>query len=509
MRHPVREDITWVLDEHEVPARDGWSCSVIANGGYEQASISVPKTELGRADQGAPLTAYRSSGGILWFGRVVKRPKRIGGLAQITAQGPKVALEKTIVAFLLQARGYNLWTPRDGEPFNLQQNASAYQLDAEHGRLSIHVDKGADVNQDTVGGWASWLQDQITNIAFTLDQDGSPTGYQVRVSTYQGPNTQLDVAFHDYNLPSSGSSTDYSTEVTDPDCDMLAIMLRRTGADTTNSQQLTTNIRNLRVNGRAIGDIMNPGDGFLALASYMGWNSHINSGTLNVLPVYWAPSSNEGLNGLADLLAQFEDARWLALEPDPRSANYASIHYGPWGDNNRRWYTSEELGTVCELDDTEIFNQVVQPYTTLANVPATVTLKADPDPLAYTARYNNGKPIVNSFPAEPLADPQFDNWLASNVAGVLLKQVTKDLARGTLTVYDANGVEGQVSRYDLRAGDIITVTDRIPTLDSLRIVRSEYDKTKTVATVGQDVSAAALIANSTAKFLREKGRRWP
>jgi hypothetical protein len=472
----IREKVVWTIDGREVPARRDWHCSEGAPGGYDQATIYVPRTYLGYCDQGSILRAFRSSGRPLGIFKVPAPPKIRNGVAKVEGQGPQIDALTTFFMANWQSRNYGLWYPRDTDPFALSKNGGAYTIDTTSG-ISFTVAKDQHAGQFGSAGVVRWTPGTAINrLTFKQAVDGPsigdnrPSDYQLRLLTYQGPNTSVNTDETDWTI-SDGSVIDYTLSGS-PNADMVQIALRRTSASSTSTDDsLSITLTLMAVNGRALTDTMLVSEIIADLGSMAGFDvsQGIATSGVNGLPFEWSGGSDVGEPGGAvaealDYLATLDGWRWLLQEPYVPRGYFGGLRYGPFGDAyiepQRTWTIALEHGADESLDDIQIVNEVVQPYDLVPGIYQEAVVHADPDPLAYTAMLSpNGAIETVQQRLDKLQDQQPDDGVAQSAAASALRRMARRRVSGGIPVYEMEGYAGPVSHLELHAGDRLNLRD--------------------------------------------------
>jgi hypothetical protein len=493
-----RSHIEWNLDGRSIPmegpsGQQAWQASMLAQGGFDRASGAVAAKYLRDADQGSLLTAYKPSGEPLYQGKLASPPKvkdawrKLGtsakskdGYAVLEAEGPKVALESQTARRLYQSRDTSIWADQTGSPYSYSQQGKYWSLIQAGGLLRINIPPGTTMAVGDFAGFVFWAQGQaLSSIAFTSQDNSSHTPFRIRTAT--GPSG------------ASGFIADVVTEADQVQAldgnDLVLLLARRSdnpGAVGPNSLAAM----NLRVNAIAPGDTFYTSDVIADLAGAVGLDpSGIQSADFNAMPLDWTSGA---WSDLAYYIASLDDWRCLILDD---RGNGPFVDYGPWV---RTYTASLERGATEDLTLLKVYNRVTVPYSTVSGVPQTVTLDAAPDPLG-------GRAGIVEYIDQEIADAQPDSSIAAAVAANLLARLSTRRVSGPVQIGDLRAADENVSPYELRAGDLLSLPDFFPAIGPQRVAAITYRAGGIVeAAIEADTSAAGLIARLTNRRARAR-----
>ena len=502
------------VDGKVVHLNDDFEATITAAGGYEQLTATAPRDEVKQAHQGSKITATTSAGREVWYGTLDATPAASRHpIVQITATGPVARARRQRANRLYQSRDYALWGPITSDPHNYTSFdslnvAQSISADAQTGRLLWTVTNGTDIKSNDVNGMVAWFMGEpVSRIAFDWAVDSGTSNYALRVYTGNGPHGTLT------KRTSLGSDTPATTSDfvtgagasgsvdmhTSADDDMIVLAYYRSGANATTTSNAWLRVGNLRVNGRAVGDDMSPGQIIADLSQSLGWKvNDVKSSGQNALPFYWEGGS---WADAIDSLALLDDWPWLV--------GRSIVDYSPW---DTRWdLRFSQEGE--DLDFPPIYNFVRVYYTTLAGAPRSVVVQASPDPLA---RFD--LPYEYEYDLNQAYDG--DN-IPTAVGNALIERLSQQRVVGTIKVlpgvfHETGRVWTQTkkfrtgfmdeSHYHILPGDLAHL-EPYPDLKPQRIVGVRLHALDVEVEFGEDVesvSAGRALARITAGRARAR-----
>jgi hypothetical protein len=223
------------------------------------------------------------TGEVRWAGRVLD-PAVMGDLAEFSAEGWANLAEVTVEDFLEQSRFYGTWVPRSS--FGYSPQSSSISFSADPGQLTWKVSTKTQISGgDAAGGAAHFPGSSVTRIAGTIRADGDPVqldNYDLRLLTAANLQDFPAVAEHDFNV---ADGNEFDRDIVNPG-EVVFLALRRkdgTGGETGNAHSVW--VTDLRVNGRATGDVWTASQVFTDLFGALGLNSIVSSFSTNALPL--------------------------------------------------------------------------------------------------------------------------------------------------------------------------------------------------------------------------------
>src|SRR6266540_479584 len=489
--------VAWTIDGKRVRLGDDWEATSTAKGRYEQLTATVSRDEVRHAHQESHISG-RVGGHEVWAGQLDATPaiSRLP-VVKLTATGPVARLRRTRNNRLYQSRDYGAWQPRNSEPYNKAAD-DTISADSQGGRLLFRVTNGTDITSGDLNGLIAWFPgENINRVAFDWTLRAGTTVWALRLYTGNGPTGALTQRGGD--MANGGSASGSIDQVITADDDMVALAWVRTGATTTTTQTAALKITNLRVNGRAIGDDMAPGDVIADMASSLGLDvsprKERTSGQ-NALPFYWEGGS---WGDAFDELSALDDWPWLA--------GRGRIEYGPW---DHRWVLRFSQENE-DLDFPPVYNRVRVFYTTMAGAPRSIAADASPDPLGKTG-------VRNEYQYD-LGQSYADDTIPTAVAGAILEKVSHQRVMGTVTIGALPSktvwVEGagrghalldKDAPYKIQPGELARLGP-YPRLGAQRIVGARYTLSDVTLEFGEDAESSASRALAQIALRQARGHR--
>lgn len=495
----IMKRVSWTLDGYPVDMQ-GWSANDIAFGGFDQMRGVVPQRQANAIPglgQGSVVRAYLDSGWTIFEGRLNAVPRYRDGMAEIAGQGYLHDAARRTTRRLFQSADYSKWVTSESDPHVNDNGAPVYDstkkiaTEQAEGRLKWKLHESSiTAASDARSGFLFYADDnEITRIAFTQFGSDANNDLEMQVTYADGPTGTMSVetqyALTTGNLESykgvggSGNGVKDRT-MTNSTYDLVGLFLR-CKTTTTPSNAESYWVTKLKVNGLASGDTFYAHEVFESIAGSLGWDADeaLESSALNVLPLDWTDGS------WADLLtyvADLEDRRW-AVRDDRGAGPY--VEYGPW---ERTWTVYQTAGASVELTPLPIYSHVKINYRTPAGVEQSVTVEADPNPLA-------SRGIENVY-EDTLEDRQADSTLATSVATTLAARYSTQRFTGTIQVSAAFDDSGRNAPYEMRGGDLVRIADWGRNEDTLlRVMDVSYGPNEVTLGIEQPVASSTLLAS--------------
>ena len=484
--------ISWTLDGQPLELEANWSCSDVANGGYDSFR-GVTLSKGLQASQGSIITGYRTDGSVLYCGRLSEEPTSIQGRARLAATGHSLAAERYAKPLLYRHDGFSGWTGADADPHNYNSN-DIFSLDINDGRVRIRVDPDESISNGNQAGIVFWPEGcEITKLSLRSQVGavlGSMSNYSVRAESATGPDGSLTNEGAD--VLGTGSATHTFSNWVEG-ADLARVGIERTGGAGTTVRKMVT-LDRMKVWGRTTDDTYASSSVASDVASLIGFDDSLVSGSADdCLPLYWEDGS---MSDLLDYLTEMLDYRWLVRWPERNKHNPVPIlEFGPWS----KTYTASLERGVSNYDFTKLerFNEVRVSFTRVTGASGSRSVHSDPDPLPYT----------NVLEFE-LQDDQPNGDLADAVAARLLAYHEAQNFRGRLDLGECQDENGTWrSGYDIQAGDLLHIVDFDRGLGPQRVMSVNYSQRGVSVELSQDLSIERLLAKAEASVKKRRKRR--
>lgn len=283
-----------------------------------------------------------SQGRVVWAG-TLDDPQVVGGIVTLHADGPAKKADKLFNHWLWQTRDESQWSPGDQTPFNYDadQQIEARVVGRE---LRWKVAHGTPFKKKA-GVPASWStplvfpapEVDINRIAFTIDKERVTSEYTLEILRATFPSGAL-TSVSDLPLSTGSPTTIDLTIPNNPD--QIVARLKRT-SETKKSRGFRLRLKDVRVNGMAVGDDYKTHQVALDIAGKLGGTTTgIQTSTRNAMPLDVEDAS---AGEVLDELALLDDWYW-GIEHDGTNKAWK---YQPW--DTKTWVLTEARSPVSLL----------------------------------------------------------------------------------------------------------------------------------------------------------------
>jgi hypothetical protein len=493
--------VEWTIDGKAAPLL--WdSAQLDAPGGYGNLSgVSVRAEDMpSGAGSFSVVVGTRSDGVGFYRGEIAGVPQIVDGQAVFAVQGLRERLRRRRARRLYQSQALDEWSLSDADPFSAggYPMADQYDVTVKDGAILfvIHAETYVLADRLSVSFWARG--DTIRRVAFDIDRTLSSANHEIRLMTAAGPDGGASAEAPTYSL--TGTATINVDKTLDVPDDMLQIQVRANGASAPGAKRRAI-IRNLRVNGRTLGDTFSLSDLSADIAAEMEF-SDLSPGTVeNILPQDWTDDWYTAMSDAVDT----QDAIWLVMEPRPFVADVAGLYVGDWG---RQTFYVVDLD-YSEVENLPPYNTAYVSYETPSGIEQVVSATADPDPYEGTGQ------IVAWPEDEPfhLSGPRYSDGLAGSLAQKYADHYSLPQVAGRVHVTRLFTEAGEHHPWDINAGDMLELRgyETAPgagALSAQRVVTVSRrpDGTADVS-VGEDETFTAKLSRAQARRLRRRRRR--
>lgn len=499
-------NVSWTSDGHSVGITD-WQFNSVANGGYDRMSGTAREADWNRLPsssqrQGAVVTAYTQAGRAIYEGVLPRNPQIKGGLVFIEAEGHKREVEKRTERLLFQSRDYQAWSDWIDAPFDQSGQEESLEAIIKASALVYKLLKDTAYSAGDFHGLAFWAPgspDEFGNIrryAFDLVKTGNAGNFDLRTRRFTGPQGTA-TTIEDINLGAAGPSS-VDTGIPSANAEDALVIIARANANATPGINNFFRLKNLRVNGlrpanRISDDNYQSWVCVKAITDRVGYDQGgiSTSPSRNVLPLDWTEDWASAL----DYLTLLDDSFWRVLDD---RGNGPLIEYDKWA-NSKEWFVSSH-GADVDLKPLELYDGAIVKYEN------------------HRGRRREKKVIATNPPGtglffeEELEDPQNNDTLATNVATDLAEYLSQPRYAGSVQVVSAKDSTGRDTPREVRAGDVLTISDFGPaeSLTKQRILEVSQTRTEVMINIeAQDPTA--LVSRDVELFdlarLRRKKRR--
>lgn len=447
------------VDGAPVPA--SWTQAAADLRGYSSAALTIPQAyaQLAGAQQGSVVRGVTEGGRVAWEGRLALDPLYASGLAALSCRGYIEEAELRGDRVLFQSADPSVWSDATAPPFSLPVGIAG-DISTGAGTVTITSTAAGTVK---LAAWFGGHVGGLTRYAWT------------RVAGTANITTQGAVG-------PSGTLTTIATETTTTvdrtlgtnAYDMLELEVAFAAAG-------TVVLSNLRVNGIGTTDVYLSSDVVRELGRRLGYDTTgVQDASTNVLPydvsgIPWSQALDD--------MASIEDWRVLVLD-DRGKGPY--LDFGPFGT------TSYDIRRDRDTDASQIgplpkYNQVTVTYSDETGSPRSITVAAQPDPLA---RYGLTRSYLFSLPGT-----QSSPSLAQAVAQKLIARVSQARYQGRLKLYGMRQGLADVDAFAVLPGDELVLADFGPAgAQRLRVFEVELDPGGVTVGIEQPASVASMIA---------------
>lgn len=512
--------------KNSVASHIQWSS--VMPGGHHTFSCTVVDTERSGNTStyryGATVTlrqvgASAESGQVFWQGYLRTPIPNDDGTCDLVANGWHQLLAERDDALLWQTRYYGDWQPSDADGFALGGTSDAIDSSVNNASLGFSVKKGANISDgeqaQLVWYYANPSNSQVLprRVGLSIYKNivvpgGANPNYALKLQRYDGPTNKASlqtVDNYDTALANNNTGDDGSprTSIINTPQPVIVLTLERLGGSNVDvGASFRVTVRDLRVNDLAPGDtyVSSQVLGDLASSTRMGFTvgSKVSTTTDNVLPLFWQQGS---WWDLIQYLSVAENTKWGVWEANPNP----ELEFRDWSLGTT--WTTNGYGTsatvIAQLQpDDEVYNFVDVAYTKgnsirIRHVRAAVT----PDPFAGLTPQRQ-----RTFRIE-LRDPQPDETLATAVANRLALELGTEQYAGTVTGSYFSLVGVDRTCYEVRAGDLLTISDFPGGSRTVRVYGVDHrDDAPSTLTIGKVPSRLDRILFWAEQKRRRKGR---
>jgi len=404
-------------------------------------------------------------GDVIWDGLLFDPAPTETGEFEIKAQGGKAFLEDgrmSLCYMMITSPGD--WGGRDGDPYNFDANDPQYEVTTDTAIRFRREGGGAAYSTNTNSGVCFWMPGFTFNrIKFHVHKTWTTPNTVLKVFNFKGP-TGARTLIKQISLNGAADDFDQNIIFATPK-DGIEIMMDCLKTVTANGRSEKCVVSNIRLYDIASTDDWVSGGSvkgvvadFVTRMGVYTTDDTINPSTVgSVLPAFWDRA--DSLDGFMDGLSNWEAPHWWGVFERDVVGKYR-VAFSPWGSGAGRAWTIDmsEVNDRPAAED-DVYNRARIFYTSVHGKKKSITIDANPDPLAGTSRsIAFGKP--REFPYEIDEElKQMDTVFATKIGNAALVDHAESKWSGQINVNSLwlDGVEH--TSLLARHGDTLTITN--------------------------------------------------